>query len=91
MNKLKLYGMITAVLLLAAALFARFSDGDAAAGFVLPFMAIAMALLSVIDIIAYRKDKKEGSAPGLSAIIRIISLIIISLLLIAAMVINLVL
>ncbi|MBQ8248772.1 MAG: hypothetical protein IJY93_02660 [Clostridia bacterium] len=91
MSKLKIYGMVTAVLLLAAALFARFTDEATAANYVLPLMSLAMVILSVIDIIAYRKDKREGREPGITALIRIISLIVIALLLITATVINLVL
>ena len=90
MNKLKIYGIITAALILMLAILARFTD-EAAANFILPLMAIAMAALSVIDIIAYRKDKREGSEPGIASLIRIISLIVVALLLIAAAVINTVL
>ncbi len=90
MSKLKIYGMITAAVILVIALIARFTD-ETAANFILPLMAIAVAALSVIDIIAYRKDKREGSEPGIASLIRIISLIVIALLLIVATVINIIL
>ncbi len=91
MSKLRIFGMIIAILLLILALAARFTDKNTAAAVVLPIMSLVAVALAVVDILAYRKDKREGKQPGLASLIRIISLIVITLLLIAAAVINIVL
>ncbi len=88
MSKLRICGMIAAVILLILAVFARFTDEKTAALTVLPVMSVAAASLAVVDILAYQKDKREGKHPGLAAVIKIISLVVITLLLIAAVVIN---
>ena len=91
MSKLRIYGMITAVILLILAIIARFTDENTAAMVVLPTMSLVAVSLAVFDILAYCKDKRGEKEPGLGALIRIISLIVITLILIATAVINIIL
>ena len=87
MNKLKLSGIIAAFLLLMLALAAKII-GVGASTVILPLMALITATLAVIDIIIYRKKQNDAFKTG--AIIRIISLIVITLLLLTASVINII-
>lgn len=88
MNKLKLSGIIAAFVLLILALAAKII-GTGTSTFILPLMALITAALAVIDIIIYRKKQNDTFKAG--AIVRIISLIVITLLLLTASVINIIL
>ncbi len=87
MNKLKLSGIIAAFVLLILALAAKLI-GTGAPTVILPLMALITATLAVIDIIICRKKQNDTFKTG--AIIRIISLIVITLLLLTASVINII-
>ena len=88
MSKLRIYGVFIAVIFLCLAIFARFTDESTAARVVLPIMSLVAVSLAVVDILAYRKDKRVGKDPGISGVIRIIGLVVITLVLILAAISN---
>ena len=80
--------MIMAVVVLVLTLIARSTEENAVVLVVLPIMLLAAISLVVIDILAYREDKKNGKQPGFATFIRSISLVVTTLLFVAAVLIN---
>jgi len=80
MNRINLIGIAVAAVILILALTAK---GIGASDVMLPFFAVAMALLFVIDLISYRKDKVAG-APRAALVFRLIMLAVMTLILAAA-------
>lgn len=68
------------------ALAAKSGGTVTASRVMLPLLALTSACLAAVDIIAYRKDKKEDTTVQVTELIRIVGLIVLTVLLVISVI-----